>query len=180
VTLSADNLPGLLYLIATVAAVLSLAASWVLLWRYRRAVVRSMTLSENLSLDRPIDSARGALGDGGHLHPLQIKMAAAARSNGLASASVRRVAVYGAAGAAFAIVFAIPWNFGIEGGFLPVRFLWLAAGYAWPAIMGLCLVILNVRRDRLVCLGIYLLALSSCSWRLSSSEIRASQRYNCS
>ena len=103
-TLSADNLSGLLYLIATVAAVLSLAASWALLWRYRRAVVRSMTLSENRSLDRPTDSAREALGDGGHIHPLQINMAAAARSNGLGSASVRRVAVYGGAGAAFAIV----------------------------------------------------------------------------
>ena len=165
---SADNLPGLLFIIASVAAVLSLAVSFVLLWRYRRAVVRSMASSgQGQSLDPPIDSARDAAGDGGRRHPLQIEVVTADSSSaavvklssGLASTSTLRVAVYGAAGVAFAMVFTIPWNFFLDGGFVPVRFLWLTAGYAWPVVMGLCLVVLNRRHDRLMCLGIYLLAL---------------------
>ncbi len=162
-------LTGMLPAIVLIAAVLTALTSAWLLWLYRRAVLRAMgtaagavaaPASARLA-DPPPMSSPAPL----HAAPVESGPSADPEAPGLyhhAARSLRRAAcVYTAAGLAYAVVLATPWMVFSEGGFLPGRFLWLTACYAWPTVLALMLLAATGRGEGVALVGGYVALLTA-------------------
>jgi hypothetical protein len=155
-------LTGMLPFIVLVSAVLTAIVAELLLWLYRRAVLRSMTVSSGL-LASPPPQAQGpkapagspeltVTGIGGDA-PVSREARDAYKGT---SVSLRRLgAVYAVAGLAYAVVMSLPWMIGAEGGFSLTRLSWLIICYAWPGVLTLPLVAATASRERFMIIGLY-------------------------
>jgi len=143
-----------------VSAVLTGIVSALLLWLYRRAVVRSMSGSSGSPLpswvDAPVEQS--------NTRELTITMVGAddpVPGKGPAiyqttSASLRNIGiVYMVAGLAYAIVLSLPWMLTAGGGFPLTRLLWLVVCYAWPTLVTLLLVATTTPRQRFIVASVY-------------------------
>jgi hypothetical protein len=152
-------LTGLLPFLLLASAALSAPLALVLLWLYRRAVLRSMGRAAAAS--PPTEATSGP-----EMRPdveLTVRTAglqAPAPASGAYLAgrrSLRRLAVaHGLGGLAYAAVFAAAWMIWVTpDGFILGRLLWFLAVYAWPAIIALALVAAMGRDGRLLVTGAY-------------------------
>ncbi|HSB80346.1 MAG TPA: hypothetical protein VLM91_16315 [Candidatus Methylomirabilis sp.] len=177
-------LTGMIPAIALIAAALTAPTSALLLWLYRRAVLRAM--AQAAGGGAPSTAANATLG--GEPRPLGISVIGpGARANMPAPAQSafrdvsrrlwRAALVYLLAGLAYAIVLATPWMVFAEGGFIPTRFLWLLLCYSWPIVLAVSLVAATSRRERLLVGGIYLAILACIGlWALvRNAELSAGQ-----
>lgn len=157
----------LLFLLAA-AAVLALAASGFFLYRYRRAVIRSMRRRSRDSIAEPTGHIPPETGRAPHETPIEFKLLSAdslragdRRKNRLYRRARSRpwlaALVYAAAGCAFAAVMTVAHlrAAGLE--FLPRWFLFLIWVYGWPALLTINLTAAVSKRAAItVCAG-YLL-----------------------
>jgi hypothetical protein len=154
-------LTGMLPFIVVVSAVLTAIVSVLLLWLYKRAVVRSMSASSGTP--PPVSRANlpGVPGKGSGLtmttvgagDPVSGKGHAAYKAT---SASLRRIGVvYTLAGLAYAFVLSLPWMVTAGGGYPLTRLLWLVVCYAWPTVVTLLLVVTTTRRQGYIVAGVY-------------------------
>ncbi|MET0056688.1 MAG: hypothetical protein ABW108_17915, partial [Candidatus Thiodiazotropha sp. 6PLUC10] len=116
-------LTGALPFIILVSAVLTMIFSFLLLWLYRRAVIRSMGASGGSNTPTTVASTQVAADN---LSPLTIttlkdKALLQGRAKVLfdaTSVSLQRLAlVYGVAGVIYALVLSLPWMITAGGGF---------------------------------------------------------------
>jgi hypothetical protein len=144
-------LTGLLPFLLLTSAALSAPLAIALLWLYRRAVLRSMARTAGGSPAEPTS--------GPDVRPeveLTVRTAglrepaAATEAYRAGRRSLRRLAVaHGLGGLAYAAVFAAAWMIWVTpDGFILGRLLWFLAVYAWPAVIGLALVVAIGRRGR--------------------------------
>jgi hypothetical protein len=154
-------LTGMLPFIVLISALLTASCSALLLWLYRRAVVRSMSKSAGLAAPTPQVEGRQAPSTSPQV-ALRTETGACLVSGGAlaayraTSASLRRLgSVYAVAGLAYAAVMSVPWMVTAGGGFLPTRLLWLLACYAWPGVLTLLLVATTAWRGKAAIAGIY-------------------------
>ena len=154
-------LTGMLPFIVLLSAVLTAIASALLLWLYRRAVVRSMRAGTGSA---PTASQASAPRVANRTPRLAISTVSAGdpvsgagqAAYAATSASLQRLgSVYVLAGLAYAIILSLPWMMTAGGGFPLTRFLWLAVCYAWPAAITLLLVVTTSSRQRFIVAGIY-------------------------
>ena len=154
-------LTGMLPFIVLVSAVLTAIVSALLLWLYRRAVVRSMSGSAGSTppaswADAPVDQNKTAaliITTVGADDPVTGKGPAVYQST---SASLRRLGiVYLVAGLAYAFVLSLPWMLTAGGGFPLARLLWLVVCYAWPTAVTLLLVTTTTPRQRIMVASVY-------------------------
>ncbi|MES9862855.1 MAG: hypothetical protein ABW157_08300 [Candidatus Thiodiazotropha sp. LLP2] len=134
-------LTGALPFIILVSAVLTATFSLLLLWFYRRAVIRSMAASGGSSdptestetkafLENPLSLTFKIL------NAEKVMSGNAKRVYNTTSVSLQRLGlVYGVAGVVYALVLSLPWMITAGGGFPLVRLLWLFACYAWPGVI---------------------------------------------
>jgi hypothetical protein len=137
-------LTGMLPAIVILSALLTAAASALLLWLYRRAVVRAMAAGSGPPEAEPrlppLPRARRTL-PVVQLAPGEPVSAAARSAYRATSASLRRLGlVYLAAGLAYATLLCLPWMIRAGDGFPATRFLWLLVCYGWPTVLTLWLV----------------------------------------
>ena len=154
-------LTGMLPFIVLVSAVLTAIVSVLLLWLYKRAVVRSMSASSGAPppvsrVNSPVVPSKSpgltitTIGAG---DPVAGVGHAAYQAT---SASLRRLGiVYMVAGLAYAFVLSLPWMVTAGGGFPLTRLLWLVVCYAWPTVVTLLLVVTTTRRQGYIVAGIY-------------------------
>ncbi len=175
--LATGMLPALLIVSAALTAVVS---AW-LLHRYRRAVARSMARSAGAAA--PPGTPRRAAAGGAPLHIVRLDPAAAreaptappARAG--ARAARQAAGVYAAGGAAYAVVLATPWMVFAGGELVATRLLWLAACYAWPAVLAIGVVTATDARGRAMVGAGYavLLALAALVALARSDELDVAQ-----
>ena len=154
-------LTGMLPFIVVVSAVLTAIVSVLLLWLYKRAVVRSM--SAGSGTPPPVSRANlpGLPGKGSELTMTTVGAADPVSGKGHAaykatSASLRRIGVvYTVAGLAYALVLSLPWMVTAGGGFPLTRLLWLVVCYAWPTAITLLLVATTTRRQKIIVASVY-------------------------
>ena len=149
-------------LLASAAITAPLAA--LLLWLYRRAVLRSMAEVSGAAApasDPPAHGARPRLAV--QVVDAQIEVAAASASYRRGLDAHRRVSlVHALGGLAYAAVFTAVWMLWVApGGFLPGRILWLLASYWWPTVLVLGLVAITDHRGRFALAGGYALVLAA-------------------
>jgi hypothetical protein len=151
----------LIFLLLTSAA-LTAPASLILLWRYRRAVMRAM--AGRTAADASSDSLPTA---GGSAPTVQLHVEAlAAASLGAHDTAAQRqvrhslriaITIYTAAGLAYAAVMTGAWMvFTREyGGFPLTRFVVLLLSYAWPIVLAVTIIAAVSARQRVLAAGIY-------------------------
>ncbi|MEA2093643.1 MAG: hypothetical protein U9P11_03660, partial [Pseudomonadota bacterium] len=154
-------LTGMLPFIVLVSAVLTVIVSALLLWLYRRAVVRTMGVSSGSTppasgVDAPVVQNKATaltittIGAG---DPVFGKGPAVYQST---SASLRRLGiVYMVAGLAYAIVLSLPWMLTADDGFPLTRLSWLVVCYAWPTAVTLLLVTTTTPRQKFIVASVY-------------------------
>ena len=156
-------LTGMLPAIVLISAALTAATSVVLLWFYRRAVLRSMA-ARAVSATPPQSRLPPGSPRAAQPPPLEVVSIASdpAATPGTPSAydraarSLRRAAwVYIAGGLAYALVLSAPWLVFIEGGFSHTRLLFMTAVYGWPTVLALGLLAATSRGEWLAILGAY-------------------------
>ena len=154
---------GMLPMVLIAAAVLSAPAAWLLLWLYRRTVLRAMAAASAATGVPPPAPALRTSAAG----PLQVRrIDSPSILPSAASARARRsLAALGAVQLvgtlAYAAVFALAWTaFGDRQGFVPARFLWLALCYAWPGIVAIGIAAVVSRSQRTWLAGGYFLLLA--------------------
>ena len=158
-------LTGILPAVMIASTVLTALVAVFLLWLYRRAVMRDMDTTSGAADMRAPSAALEAKPDA-DLPALAITTlavgSAAVKSHEAedvyreANRSLRRAAlVYLAGGLAYALVFAFAWLVVSEGGFMPVRFVWLFACYSWPIVLALGLVAVIDPRRHVAIAGVY-------------------------
>ena len=156
-------LTGMLPAIVLISAALTAATSVVLLWLYRRAVLRSMA-ARAVSATPPPSRLPPGLPRAERPPPLEVVSVAggpvanpgAPSAYGRAARSLRRAAwVYVAGGLAYALVLSTPWMVFVEGGFAHTRLLFMTAAYGWPTVLALGLLAATSRGQWLVILGAY-------------------------
>jgi hypothetical protein len=139
-------LTGQLQIVLIVAAVLALAVSLFLLWRYRRAVIKSMQRRSRSEIATPTGYLPP---DAPHRPPPSaavftlVDTAAldndALRINALYRQTRRRpwiaAAIYTVAGLAFAAVMTAAFLLSSKISFLPLRFSYLTWTHAWPVVL---------------------------------------------
>jgi len=154
-------LTTMLPFIVVVSAVLTASVSALLLWLYKRAVVRSMSASSGAPppvsrIDLPGVSGKDSgltITKVGAGDPVSGKGHTAWKAT---SASLRRIGVvYTVAGLAYACVLSLPWMVTAGGGFSLTRLLWLVVCYAWPTVVTLLLVVTTTRRQGYFLAGVY-------------------------
>lgn len=176
-------LTGLLPGVLLVSAVLTAVVSVVLLWLYRRSMLRHM----GRAVDAP-DS------------PTALRKAAGrSAAPGIASpplametwrpdtvppppaqidSAYRRVerslwttaAIYGVGGLVYAVMMTFPWMASVEGGFVLSRFMMLLAYHLWPIVLVVAMVAVSSLRGRLATVSVYLAFLFAASlYALSQS-----------
>lgn len=156
-------LTGTLPFILLASALFTAPVAFILLWLYRRAVIRSMNRMGNGAKSAPPVSNAGAPSSP---KPLRITAVAA----GSAGPSTRYFAidrslrqlglVYIAAGLAYALVFTAIWMTVVTpGGFILSRFAWLTGVFAWPIALTLILATATSTRQRFAIVVAYLVML---------------------
>lgn len=154
-------LTGMLPFIVLVSAVVTAIVSALLLWLYRRAVVRSMSGSAGSTppvswADVPVDRNKTAeliITTVGADNPVTGRGPAVYQST---SASLRRLGiVYMMAGLAYAFVLSLPWMLTAGGDFPLTRLLWLIVCYAWPTAVTLVLVTTTTPRQTIMVASVY-------------------------
>jgi hypothetical protein len=160
-------LTGQLQMVLMAAAVLALAASLFLLWRYRRAVIESMRRRSRSEIATPT----GYLPPDEPHRPPQSEVVFAfvdaaaldknARQNNALYRQIRRrpwiaAAIYGVAGLCFAATMTAAFLLSSKMSFLPLRFLYLTWTNAWAVVLTTNLVASVTRRSRIVVLVSYL------------------------
>jgi hypothetical protein len=160
-------LTGQLQMVLMAAAVLALAASLFLLWRYRRAVIESMRRRSRSEIATPT----GYLPPDEPHRPPQSEVVFAfvdaaaldknARQNNALYWQIRRrpwiaAAIYGVAGLCFAATMTAAFLLSSKMSFLPLRFLYLTWTNAWAVVLTTNLVATVTRRSRIVVLVSYL------------------------
>ena len=159
-------LTGQLTLVLVVAAVLALAFSLFLLWRYRRAVIKSMQRRSRADL---LEQKGFLPPDEPHKPPERELVFAFAGSEGRDASTAKKnrlyrqarrrpwlaAFVYAIAGVCFAATMAAAFLLSAKMALLPLRFSFIAWAYAWPAALTTNLVAATSRRGRLVVLAVY-------------------------
>jgi hypothetical protein len=162
-------LTGMLPFIVLVSAVLTAAASFFLLWFYRRAVLRSMGAQANVSARPPKQQTKPGQSSTGEIPPVipdkttnEYDSSDSEESSYLRAAhSLRKVSIiYLIGGLAYAIILSLPWTLLADGDFVFTRFLWLVFCYSWPIMIAVSLIRAMGTRDRLFFTGIYLAILT--------------------
>jgi hypothetical protein len=140
-------------------ALLALPVSLLLLWLYRRAVLRSM----NTAARGGDATAKVRTAAAGPANALKIAFADA-RSAADAAPGIRDVmrgpwhaaAIYGLGGAAYACVMSVPWTvFTADAGVGPVKLATFFWTFLWPAVIAAGIVAGTTRAARLKLLGAY-------------------------
>jgi len=155
-------LTGQLSIVLITAAVLALGVSLLILWRYRRAVIKSMRRRSRSEILEP----KGYLPPDEPYNPpgtaLEFNFAkAAAKRNPLYRRARRRpylaALIYAIAGACFAVTMATAFLMSAKMAFLPWRLLYLTWVNAWPVVLTTNLVATVTRRWRIILPAVYLL-----------------------
>lgn len=140
-------------------ALLALPASLLLLWLYRRAVLRSM----NATARGGDATAKVRSAAAGPARALNIAFAdarsvagAAPETGGVLRGPWHAAAVYALGGAAYACVMSVPWiAFTADGGVGPVKLATFFWTFLWPAVIAAGIVACTTRAARLKLLGAY-------------------------
>jgi hypothetical protein len=160
-------LTGQLQMVLLVAAVLALAASLLLLWRYRRAVIESMRRRSRSEIATPTGYMPP---DEPHKAPESAAVFTLVDTTALDKNTLRTntlyrqirrrpwiaTAIYGVAGLCFAATMTAAFLLSSKMSFLPLRFLYLAWTNAWPMVLTTNLVATVTRRSRIIVLLSYL------------------------
>jgi hypothetical protein len=136
-------------------ALLALPASLLLLWLYRRAVLRSM----NTAARGGDATAQVRTAAAGPEHALNIAFAdarsvadAVAETRGVMRGPWHAAALYGLGGAAYACVMSVPWAaFTADAGVGPVKLATFFWTFLWPAVIAAGIVAGTTRAARLGC-----------------------------
>ena len=140
-------------------ALLALPASLLLLWLYRRAVLRSM----NATARGGDATAKVRAAAAGPARALNIAFAdarsvagAAPETGGVLRGPWHAAAVYALGGAAYACVMSVPWTvFTADAGTEPVKLATFFWTFLWPAVIAAGIVACTTRAARLKLLGAY-------------------------
>ena len=153
---------GMLVFLLLTSAALTAPVSLILLWLYRRSVIRAMA-GRTVAGAPPVEVHVAA-----HALPaveLRVEAAAAAPLGARDTASYRQVrdslriviGIYVAAGLAYAAVMTGAWMvFMREDGFPLTRFFVLLLTYAWPVVIAVCIIAAVSARQRAAVAGVYL------------------------
>lgn len=165
---------GMLPAIVLVSAVLTAIVSVLLLRLFRRAVLRAMNASAGAaSASEPPASAPTPAPRSGppQLHPALAIIPVREDAPGThaaedaSRASVlslhRAAAAYAIAALVYALIMALPWLAGADGGLPLLRLLWLVACYAWPGVLSVLLLTSALARMRVFVPGAYFVLLAS-------------------
>lgn len=181
---------GMLPAILLVSAALTAAISMLLLWLFRRAVLRSMNASAGIAPapaappPEPTGTARNGPPEAGPALAIIPVREDGPWARGVvdayraSSASLLRLAaVYVLAALFYAVIMTLPWLAGADGGLPLLRVAWLIACYVWPGVLGVLLVTSSPGRMRVVVLGGYvaLLATIAAAALLRNPELTLSQ-----
>ena len=154
-------LTGQLAIVLITAAVLALVLSLFILWRYRRAVIKSMRRRSRSEILEPTgymppDQPQNPPGT-----ELEFTFPKTAKRNPLYRRARRRphfaALIYGIAGISFAATMATAFLLSAKITFLPWRLLYLIWVHAWPAVLTINLVATVTRRGQLIVPAVYLL-----------------------
>lgn len=148
-------LTGGLPFIALVSAALALPLSLLLLWLYRRAVLRSMRHRSGAAAP----SVPSVQASAPPLGSIELSCDEASASPSLAphaeslfqravGGSWRAAVVHCIAGAGYAVVMTLGWLISDRSAIHPVKFLWLFWTYAWPVALIVNLVAGSTRRRK--------------------------------
>jgi hypothetical protein len=162
-------LTGQLSIVLTVAAVLALAASLLLLWRYRRAVIKSMRRRSRSEIAMPTGYLPP---EEPHKPPETAAVFTFVDTEALDRTALKRTVlyrqirrrpwiaatIYAVAGLGFAATMTGAFLLSSKMPFLPLRFLYFTWANAWPAVLTTNLVATVTGRARTVVLAAYLLA----------------------
>jgi hypothetical protein len=151
---------GALPSVLLVGALLALPVSFLLLWLYRRAVLRSMNAAAR---GRDATAKMRAAAVAGPANALNVAFADARSVPGTAPetrdvlrAPWRAAAVYALGGAAYAGVMSVPWvAFTADAGVGPVKIATFFWTFLWPAVIAAGIVACTTRTARLKLLGAY-------------------------
>ena len=161
-------LSGQLWMVLIAAAILALAASLFLLWRYRRAVIKSMQRRSKSEILEPT----GFLPPEEPHKPPETAavfkfvdvdtLTAEALKKNLLYRQIRRrpwiaAAIYAVAGTAFAATMTAAFLVSSKIALLPLFFLYLTWTNAWPVLLTTNLVAVVSRRGQWIGLAVYLL-----------------------
>ncbi len=169
--LTPQILSVLLFIVVIAVPILTLMLSALMLWRYRRAVIREMAITGGFDVPAP-----HAPGSSKAANPAVRDLYAHGRD--LCRRAIRgpwHLAIrYTVAGLTFALVFALAWRFvfayrlGVPGFLLSV---WI---YAWPAVLALLLIVPGSTRLRTSCVaGYFVMLLLLGLWASSITDIPA-------
>ncbi len=156
---------GALPFILIVSAVLTLLVAFFLLWLYRRAVLRGMSVTAGVV-------NTGPLAPGRPLAPQPTRPALSIttlkptsslttqnrvrRIDGAVTASLRRLALaYTLAGLAYALLFTVAWYVSTRVAVRPLAFLWVWACYTWPVALAISQIIALGWRERIGIVAAY-------------------------
>jgi hypothetical protein len=169
--LTPQILSVLLFMVVIAVPILTLMLSAIMLWKFRRAVIREMAVTGGFDVPAPqapespkpaSPAVRDLCTHGRDLFRRAIR--------GPWHLAIR----YAVAGLAFALVFALAWRFvfayrlGVPGFLLSV---WI---YAWPAVLALLLIVPGSTRQRTSCVaGYFVMLLLLGLWTSSISDIPA-------
>lgn len=157
-------LTGMLPFIVLVSVGLTAVVSLVLLWLYRRAVLRSMGAQATVSARPPKPHIKPGQSSTGEIPPVipikttnKYDSADTSESSYLRTVhSLRKVTIlYTIGGLAYAVILALPWMLLADGGFVLTRFLWLVLCYSWPIVIAVSLIAAMIKKDRLFIAGAY-------------------------
>jgi hypothetical protein len=154
-------LTGQLPLVLITASILTLIVSVLILWRYRRAVIKSMRHRSRSSLIEPTGYMPP---EAPHAPPqgvLLFDLASSTKSSRLYRAAKRRpwlaASVYAIAGACFAAIMATAFLLSAKMELLPWRLLFLTWAHAWPVVLTTNLVAAVTWRGQIIVLTGYLI-----------------------
>lgn len=154
---------GMLPFLVLLSAALTAPVSFLLLARYRRAVLKSMAASANTAAPPEAPAAGPPPAQPLALDYLDpARVAPTAVRQAVRRAMLAAVLGYVAGGLAYALVLFGAWQyFTRDGGFVLSRFLWLMSCYAWPIALAVGLVAtVDLRQRLLVALGYFAIVLA--------------------
>lgn len=146
-------LTGALPAVIIVSAILTALVSVLLLWLYRRAVIRGMGARAGVSPEPPRAAPSSSALRSGMVPVLGIIDASSppqpSDAYARAARSLNRCAgVHALGGLAYALVLTSAWMIAAQGGFVPTRFLWLFFCYSWPIV--LAVIVIGPAREKAV------------------------------
>jgi hypothetical protein len=154
-------LTGQLSIVLVTASILTLIVSLLILWRYRRAVIKSMRYRSPSSLIEPTGYMAPEESHAAPAGALLFDFASSTKSSALYRSAKRRpwlaVSIYAIAGACFAAIMATAFLLSAKMELLPWRFLFLAWAHAWPVVLTANLVAAVTRRGQIIVLTVYLI-----------------------